>query len=101
MSATHINLVAALMALPSRKDRTYKAASANILSTDVVETARLLLLDLTKVAATVLRANMDVAPMVKLRQKERSSWDVLMYQKTDKVNAIITEKSTFEQMVKR
>lgn len=85
MGATHTNLVAALMVLLPLKDLTYKAATANSLSTDVVETARLLLLDLTKKAAAVLRANIYVAQMDKLRRKERSSWDALMYQKTDKV----------------
>lgn len=87
MGATHTNLAAALMALPLRKDRTYKDAIANILSTDVVVMARQLLLDLIKAAATVLRVNMDVALMDKLRRKETSSWDALMYQKTDKVSS--------------
>lgn len=90
MGVTHTNLVAALMVLPSLKDLTYKAATANTLSTDVVEMARLLLLDLIKVDVTVLQANMDVARMDKLRRKEINSWDALMYLKTDKVSPIIT-----------
>lgn len=90
VGATHTNLVAVLMALPSLKDLIYKAANANTRSTDVVETTKPLLLELTKAAVTVLRANMDVALMDRLRRKERSSWDALMYQKTDKVSHIIT-----------
>lgn len=97
MSATHINLVVALMALQSLKDLTYKAASANTLSMDVVETARPLLLDLRTVAATVLQANMDVALMDKLRHKERSSWDALIYQKIDKVSPVATAVYLMEQ----
>lgn len=98
MSATHTNLVAALMALPSLKDQTYKAVTANILSMDVVETAKLVLLDLTKMVATVLRANMDVAPMGKPKHKERSSWDALIYQKTDKARPIIIAMYIFVEL---
>lgn len=89
VGATHTNLVAALMALPSLKDLAYKAAIANTPSTGVVETAKPLLRDLTKAAVTVLRAKMDVALMDRLRRKGKSSWDALMYQKTDKVSFII------------